>query len=1184
MKQKVLHMLDENYDFSDKKGKLSFSVDFIEMAFDVDEIREGSFVVTNCSPTPMKGFVMSDCPRMKCREVSFEGDEAEIFYSFDSTGMEPSDVVKGDFQIISDKGEYLLSFQAKMEPGYLYSSLGHIKNLFHFTNLAKTNWKEAVSLYYSDRFTELLAGSDVAYRTLYRGLSALPYNEQCMDEFLVAIKKKERVVYSVEQTKIILGEVKEELYREIELHKNGWGFVSGTLETETPFIVLEKHSFTEDDFIGNTAKLPFYVDVEELHYGRNYGEILLRAGNKLFRIEVVADYCYLPAEKNDGYAWKQQTAKLLHMYLDFRLGHKDRSEWIRESEPVVARIKGDNDLVTVARLYQVQLLLAEDKVQDAAWLMSRIEEEMVKEKQYPEVYGYFLYLTTLLNKEEDYINKVSQKVKKLYVKERSNPGLAWLTLYLREDFFYHPDKKWEFLQECLYQGINSPLLYAEALHLLKEMPALLSKLEEYEFLLLNFARKHNALTPAIAERMQFLVGRKKNYEQRWYDILAACYELEPSKELLQTICSYLMKGSCVGPEYFKWYEKAVYAELKLTRLYEYFVQSIALDEMRELPLLVMMYFAYQNNLDYERMAYLHVNVMKHKEKYPEIAASYAERLPEFVKAQIEQGHINGHLITLYKKVIDVQELDVKLANDYARLLFMNEIAVPEDVTSVVVVHENFLGEESAKAHNGKVYLPIYGVKYHLICIDKNQRRYVAQQLCPKPVLFEEALYEKMLPLVSNDGVFQLHHCEASRTYVAVSQENAFGYARMLQSEETTFTYKKEILVALVKYYFQNDYIRELDELLMQVQADKITGEERGELIHILVARGMYAEAFEWLCVYGPEHVDTKDILRLCSRLLERNGYEQDDDMTRLCAYLYRNNRYDPNILNYLILHFNGSLRETRALFRACDSFGLEGYNLLERILVQTLFTGTFLNEKYQLYELYRKAGGSLEIEKAFLVRCAYDYLVKETLMDEGVLKRICELVEEGEPVNRVLRLAYLKVVSGEDDSKWNIDVIQKLVLDEIKKDRVFPFFLNFAGKIPLLLPFTDYAYVEYRGESDSRVTMHYAIEHDNGVETEYRKEEMHNLYGGIFVKSFLLFFGESIQYYITESSGNREQLTQSSQVERAEELNYNTDWKYSVLNEAAIGREVRDYQTCEKMLYEYMKQENLIRKIFSENN
>ena len=135
-----------------------------------------------------------------------------------------------------------------------------------------------------------------------------------------------------------------------------------------------------------------------------------------------------------------------------------------------------------------------------------------------------------------------------------------------------------------------------------------------------------------------------------------------------------------------------------------------------------------------------------------------------------------------------------------------------------------------------------------------------------------------------------------------------------------------------------------------------------------------------------------------------------------------------------------------------------------------------------------------------------------------------------------------------------------------------------------MLPFTDYAYVEYRGESDSRVTMHYAIEHDNGVETEYRKEEMHNLYGGIFVKSFLLFFGESIQYYITESSGNREQLTQSSQVERAEELNYNTDWKYSVLNEAAIGREVHDYQTCEKMLYEYMKQENLIRKIFSENN
>ena len=95
---------------------------------------------------------------------------------------------------------------------------------------------------------------------------------------------------------------------------------------------------------------------------------------------------------------------------------------------------------------------------------------------------------------------------------------------------------------------------------------------------------------------------------------------------------------------------------------------------------------------------------------------------------------------------------------------------------------------------------------------------------------------------------------------------------------------------------------------------------------------------------------------------------------------------------------------------------------------------------------------------------------------------------------------------------------------------------------------------------------------------------MKNVYGGIFVKAFLLFFGESIQYYITEENGNREQLTQSSVVERTEELSYSADWKYSILDEAAIGIEMQDYQTCEKVLYEYIKKEDMVRRIFKVSN
>lgn len=1180
MKQNVLHILEENYDFSNNLGHLSFSTDFVEMAFDVDEIREGSFRIVNSSKTAMKGYVLSNHARMKCASNAFEGNEAEIFYEFDSTGMEPGDVVKGDFQIISNKGEYRLAFEATMQPGYLYSSLGHIKNLFHFANLAKTNWPEAVSLYYSNRFIELLSGNDASYRTLYRGLSSQPGNEQCLDEFLVAVKKKERIFYRVKQTEFQLGEVREEQYKEIEIEKNSWGYITGSVSTNASFIRLEKTTFGDDDFIGNICKIPFCVDVEELHFGRNHASVFIETTNAKMEVKVVADYTYLPVEKNENYIRKEKLVSLLRMYLLFRMGKMAKEDWIRESEAVAAQIRTDADTVTFAKLYRVQLLLAAEQTQDAAWMLEQIEEEMLQEKQYPEIYGYFLYLTTHLNKDEDYINKVTQKVKKLYSKERDNAGLSWLMLYLREDLFYHPEKKWDFLEECYHHGIYSPLLHVEALQLLKETPVLLSKLDEYEYVLLRFAKRYDALTPEIAERLQFLGERKKNYEKRWYDIFAACYEIAPSKELLQTICAYLMKASCVGPEYFPWYEKAVYAELKLTRLYEYFVQSVALDDMRELPLLIMMYFSYQNNLDYERMAYLHVNVLKHKAKFPEIAASYAERLPAFVAAQIAQGRISEHLAILYREVMQERALEVKEANDYAKLLFMHEVHVGEEYASVVIVNENFLAEKEATVSNGKAYLPVYGKKYYLFGLDQKRNRTILEDVRTRALLFDQKLYDKMLPMVHEDDCFLLHRCEADKIFVSISAENEVAYARLLRSKETTFTYKKEILVALVKFYFDNDYIRELDELLLEVKPEILGSIERGELIHILVARGMYTLAFEWIREYGTEHVEKKDVLRLCSRILERGECYPEDDMLRMCSYLYRVNRYDPNILNYLVAHFNGNIRETRTLLKDCDSFGIDTYILLERLLIQTLFTGVYLNEKYHLYETYMKSGGNSDIEKAFLARCAYDYFVTESIVDDMVLNRIEKLLEEKEPLNRVTRLAYLKAASQKEKTQWNLPLIEENIRKELERDAEFPFFKVFANEISMLIPFTDRAYVEYRGECESRVIMHYAIEHENGIDTEYRKEELQNMFAGIFVKSFLLFYGESIQYYITEENGNREQLTQSSVVERTEDELNGRSWKYTLLNEAAIAKEMSDYKSCEENLYECIKKEYVLRRIF----
>ncbi len=1182
MKRAVLSMLEENYAFENNKGSLDFSCDVIEMSFDKAEQRKGTFQIQNLAETLMEGYILSNDMRMQCLTPIFRGESAEITYCFDSTGMEPGDEVKGEFQIISNKGEYTLAFEVKREKQYLYSTMGNIRNLFHFANLAKTNWEEAVQLYYSHGFKGILEGNDAQYISIYRGLSTRPGNQQNVDEFLVAVKKKSRITYEADVKEIRVKDPEETLMQEVEITKNGWGYVDLTVSVEGYFVGIEKETYTEDDFLGNVCRIPVYLEPEHMHQGINYGKVTVKTPKQVIEIPVVAENYAVSTENNEDYAWLKLTAAITKEYIDFRLGKKDTQAWIESTMPLVDKMSGTEEQNIIASLYQAQLLLAQERTADADYLLERVEEWMSEGKQLPEVYGYFLYLTTLLNRDESYTDKVAHKVKKMFQREQDNFRLAWLMLYLQKNLFFYEDKKWDFLEERYDRGASSPVLYVEALQLLWEQPSLLVKLESYEISLLLFAMKHDALNAEIAERIQFLCGREKEYDFRIYAILKYCYEKCPTKEMVQAICTYLMKGNCIGEEYFPWYAKAVDLELRLTRLYEYYIMSIDLNYKGELPQMVMMYFAYQNNLDYERMAFLYANVWEHRGSFPEIALSYTEHLEDFVREQIAYGRINSHLIKLYKRILVPAIMDVKFANDVAPMLFMHKVKVEDKaVRNVVIVHEHLRGEKSYPVENGKAYVPIYSIFYKILFEDAYGNRYVPDEFMkPEAVLFDEELFKTIQSMTQEQAGVLLYYCEDQRNYINITDMNVYVYARLLHTEEITSAYYRELLVALIRFYFEQDYIRELDELLLEAEPEYMSSVERAELVHILVARGMYDTAFEWVCEFGAEHMEIKTVLRLCSRLLERRDFEEEECMLGLCSYVYRRNRYDENILFYLVKYFEGGIRELQGLLRNSEGFAVDTYTLVERLLVQSLFAGVYINEKMKLYNAYMQMNGSLDIEKAFLTRCAYDYLVEECVTEDKVFDRLIQLMAEGEKMNRVCRLAVAKHASESEADTWDTEVLKAIICNELAKGNCFPFFPVFAERIKEALPFTDRTFVEYKGEPGSKVVIHYAIERENGGETEYRKEEMRNLYGGIFVKSLILFAGESVQYYITEQSGNREQLTKSSTVQRSEEQPTVGAWRFSMLNGAVNRREEKDYEAAGKALAEYRKKEFMIREIF----
>ena len=95
-----------NGDFDYERGSLDFSCPRLELVIEKGEILEDCFTVYGLPNKLTKGYVTTSDMRMECLTPEFTGSEEQIQYRFHSEGLEEGDVVKGEFFVISNQGEY----------------------------------------------------------------------------------------------------------------------------------------------------------------------------------------------------------------------------------------------------------------------------------------------------------------------------------------------------------------------------------------------------------------------------------------------------------------------------------------------------------------------------------------------------------------------------------------------------------------------------------------------------------------------------------------------------------------------------------------------------------------------------------------------------------------------------------------------------------------------------------------------------------------------------------------------------------------------------------------------------------------------------------------------------------------------------------------------------------------------
>jgi len=1165
--------------------KLLFDVQSIEEKLSSKELHEGVIHFKTQNGTTVKGFIYSSSMRVVVRESEFNSDEFSAEYIFDPTGLEAGDVVKGDIQIVSSAGEYYLPFEFTILSTARDSKVSGVRNLFHFTNLAQTDFTEATAIFYTPDFVRVFEGNDRSNLTKYRGFSNIPGDRQSVEDFLCSINKKKQVELLVEKNVFEFTEVTSRLTCEINVRKSTWGFVEAQITSDADFLILDREKIHNEDFNTSDYKLVFYIDDEKLHEGKNYGNIKIKNKNNEVVITIIA--MLRSSDKSKRAAKRESKAlqyRLMNCYLRFRTKQLNVNNWVRESMKIVERMNLLDDKNPVSRLFQAQLLLVENRVSEAKWILEHVYNEMKIIEHNDECYAYYLYLTSLIKRDEQYVNDVSARINSYYSMYPDSMPFLWMLIYLDEELSSSSTKKLNAIENMTKRGVHSPILFVEAYNSYVANPAIISKLTSFEIEVLSFAVKNGKMSREIISQVAMLALRSRDFSYRLLELLMKIYDLYNDPEIVNAICTMLIRANITDKVYHKWYMEGVRLELKITKLYEYFIYSSPCNlEDGVLPKSVVMYFGFQNRLDYEHKAYIYANLITYKNRFPDLYEQYYENMIVFAIEQVMEKHISEHLAIVYEEVLTPEFIKPNMANNLSSIIFAREVATDnKDYKQLVVVFDEFVEEFIYPIENGKAYPRLYSRNASLFFEDSQHKRYYVDLAEARRIINENNYVHVIKRYVTGNLPFFLYLCEGKRHYISVEEENADFCRDLVEADSISPSLKSEIRISLLHFYFDSDRITTLDEYLLGIDIKDLSARERAELVDFYVKRSLYEQAYDIITVYGDELVPVKTCVKICSHVIEKSDGVFD---VMLCAITYnafKNGKYDNNTLRYLINNYGGLTKELRNLWKAAKSFDANCFMLTEKLLIQMLFTRTMVGEKEIIFEDYLANGASPRVEMAYLSYAAYDYFVKERITDKSVFVHLVNNYRINEPLNDGCKLAILKYFT--DNEKEITERIKDMIISFIQeflhRNIYFKFFSEYADLVPELSAFSSALFIEYRTNPNSHVVLHYILADDDEDE-KYRTEEMRNMYGGIFSKEFMLFFGERLQYYVTEEHDGREMLTLSDSISIEETINDGTDSRYNILNSMVVAKTLQDDATLMDLMQEYVEEDAFVEKVFN---
>ncbi len=1141
MRKRIYRISEDKFD--DLKPNIVFEREELEETCYLGQVFKGTLSFTSDNDVAARGLIYCDNPYVTLSSSHFDGVNVSIEYTVKDISCKLGEQLKGSFTIITVGLEKKIPFTITYIKKPLNTSTGIVNTLQEFADFAQSRFSEAVALFYSKAFADWLIDFDEHTRLLYRGFKSNAISSHNLDEFLVACGLKKAMSFDLEERVDTYYGLTGNIRGEVEITRSSWGFIDIAVSSDADFVSVEKDHITSDFFLGSVFSMNYYIHSEKMHAGKNYAKISFdfRCFHKEITIIATATPEGLVLE-HPIHEKRKLIFNLCKLYEDFRLKAIPVGTWAKESLSLLDQLS-DNALdENSILLFRALIYITNKQNQEALWIITDLKRTIADKKGTQ--WAFLLYLCTLIEREESYVDRITDDIEMIFSKNPDQVILFWILLFLRKDYLTNPTAKLRDIKKWVAAGHKSPFLYIEAYYIYLQDPYFITEFDDFTLTILNWAKKRDALTKDIALQMVHVLEGEKTYNPKAFSLLTACYQIYHEEELLSSMVTYFLKASKVYPCFMNYYEAAIASNLKVAGLFEAYVNSLPLGYEKQLPDLITMYFKYNNSLSADRKALLYANIILYADRDTDTFHEYEKIIEDFALEQLKLKKIDSNLAVCYQLLLKNGVFDKKVAELLSDLICQKKIVLfNPDIKRVLLYQKEFKNPFVAQVKN-MVSQVTYTSSETIIFLEDNAGHLIVDDSAyiMSDLLEAEEYMDRLRELAPGNFYFKLNTF-LGQEHEKASQADVECCELILDDNRIYPSYRNSNYMRIIQVLKDADK----EELLLthfmeKADLKQLTAPVLSELLVMFTHFSKFEEAF-----YLMQHTNCSDLasevlVKICQFMINKLGDEANDFLTILCARLVQEGYLPRDIIFYMLKNYSGDTDTMMTVFKEAFAAGFDTVDFAEKIIVQNIYRDFLSPDIMQVFDTYMVRKTNKMIVEAFLTYEARAYLTDSFAVDEAIFAYINNRLIKGELVNDSMRIALLKYLCTlQNASDQDLSVLDMLLADCVIRNQYFAFFQNVAEPLKIKYHLYDKQFVEYKDKPHQALKINYSLNGSTNI-----VEDMTEMYDGIYVKQFILFFADQLEFSIYKQGDNT--ILHSGQILQGDDIVAPSEGRFTMIN------------------------------------